>query len=68
MPSNVKLPIQMHLSCDKRKAKKASARRVSSKTGRRLRCSSVEDPQGIFSFVAPRRRPVLDETAASKVF
>src|SRR5215469_2394603 len=50
------------------KAKKTSARRVSSKTGRRLRCSSVEDPQGTFSLVAPRRRPVFDETAVSIVF
>jgi hypothetical protein len=31
-------------------------------------CSSVEDPSRIFSFVAPRRRPVFDETAVSIVF
>jgi hypothetical protein len=35
---------------------------VSPRTARRLRCSSVKDPRGVFSFVTPRRRAVLGET------
>ena len=33
-----------------------------------LRCSSVEDPQGVFSFVAPRHPPICRKTAPLVVF
>ncbi len=52
----------------KSKGKNASARRVSPKIARRLRCSSVTGPRGTCSLVTPRRRAVLGETAASIVF
>ena len=41
----------------KAKAKRPAARSVFASTAVWLRCSSVEDPQGVFNFVAPRRSP-----------
>jgi len=47
--------------CKERSTKPASqiapARRVGAAPGHRLRCSSVKDPQGIFSLLAPRLWP-----------
>jgi len=45
-----------------------TARRVFAQQARWLRCSSVEDPPGIFSFVAPRLRACCAKTAPLRVF
>src|SRR6266700_7332238 len=43
--------------------KRAAARRVFAEKAVWLRCSSVEDPPGIFSFVAPRHPAFSPKTA-----
>src|SRR5215212_4253151 len=49
-------------------AKRPAARRVFAPRAGRLRCSSVEDPQGIFSFVAPRHPARGAKTAPFRIF
>ena len=48
--------------------KRPVARRVFRQMGGWLRCSSVEDPQGVFSFVTPRHPPICRKTAPLVVF
>src|SRR6185437_13301062 len=48
--------------------KRPAARRVFAEKAVWLRCSSVEDPPGIFSFVAPRHPAFSAKTAPSPIF
>src|SRR5215207_844113 len=48
--------------------KRPAARRVFSPQAGWLRCSSVEDPPGIFSFVAPRHPACGTKTAPFRIF
>src|SRR5215203_3917068 len=48
--------------------KRPAARRVFAPQAGWLRCSSVEDPQGIFSFVVPRHPARGAKTAPFRIF
>src|SRR6185503_4778885 len=48
--------------------KRTAARRVFAEKAVWLRCSSVEDTPGIFSFVAPRHPAFSPKTASSRIF
>src|SRR5436190_6277421 len=48
--------------------KRPAARRVFAPQAGWLRCSLVEDPQGIFSFVAPRHSACGGKTAPFRIF
>jgi hypothetical protein len=48
--------------------KRPAARRVFEEKGVWPRCSSVEDPLGVFSFVAPCHTPFSPKTASLIVF
>ena len=50
------------------RGKRPTARRVFGEKAVWLRCSSVEDPQGIFSFIAPRHTAFSTKTAPLVVF
>src|SRR6185312_9270788 len=48
--------------------KRTAARRVFGEKAVWLRCSSVENAQGMFSFVAPRHPAFSPKTASSRIF
>ena len=52
----------------KPQAKRPAARRVFAERAAWLRCSSVEDPPGVFSFVAPRHPAFSAKTAPLGIF
>ena len=58
----------MTFATTKPQSKRHAARRVFAGKAVWLRCSSVEDPQGVFSFVAPRHPAFPTKTAPLGIF